>query len=138
MINKLDNLSTIMVSNVIKVRDTDSIEHIDSIFTENFVNHLPVINKEEKLVGVISKKDYLSYLRFVSEETSGKTWTKLRAQSFKATEIMSHMPFCLLPDDTIEQAIEAFTDNNFHCIPIVDQMEIVGVVTPYDILKVIN
>lgn len=41
----------------------------------------------------------------------------------------------LEPQDRIELAIEVFLTNYFHCLPIVDGKELMGLLTPYDILR---
>lgn len=44
----------------------------------------------------------------------------------------------LEPDDRIEVAIDVFLTNYFHCLPVVQKDELLGLVTPYDILRYIS
>ena len=44
----------------------------------------------------------------------------------------------LAPTDKILVALKVFKENLFHAIPIVDQDELVGIVTTYDIIKALG
>jgi len=46
--------------------------------------------------------------------------------------------FCLQKTDTIFSALDAFRNNQIHCIPILDGEVLVGIITPYDILMEIR
>jgi len=126
-----------MEMQVIKAEESDNVEYIDSLFKEYKVNHIPIVSKKDVLVGIVSKQDYLSYLRYISLETSGKTWTSKESVFFKAHHIMTKNPICLDIADTVKDAINIFIDNKIHCIPVVELHKLVGIITPHDILKCI-
>ncbi len=46
--------------------------------------------------------------------------------------------YAMTSENTLGEAIEVFLENRIHCLPIVDGYEIIGIITPYDILKMIN
>jgi len=129
------SISEIMVRNVVSVLETFNINLLDEIFSAYRISHLPVLDSKNDVSGIISKKDYFYFLRFLSNETSGKEWTKKQKENFTAKEIMTPSPITLKPDDKLELAIKIFLETNYHCIPIVEEKKLVGVLTPYDILK---
>lgn len=49
----------IMSSNIIKVEEDTPVEEIATIMVEKQVNRVPVVNREGKLVGIISRQDLI-------------------------------------------------------------------------------
>ena len=51
-----------------------------------------------------------------------------------AREIMTTNPMVLDPDDSIGLAADIFLANKFHALPIVEQTELLGIITVHDLL----
>jgi len=128
-------ISSVMVKRLVTAKETDSIDYISNVFSESKVSHLPILDKENILKGLLSKQDYLSYLKFLSTESSGSTWAKKHTTSFTAKDLMSPSPMVLSPENTLQEAIEFFVKTKFHCIPIVEKKELVGILSQFDIIK---
>ena len=58
-----------------------------------------------------------------------------RLQHTKASEIMTTHLAKLEPDDRINVALEVFSKNLFHALPVVEGGELAGIVTPFDVMK---
>ena len=48
-------LSEIMTTNIVTVGPNDSMELVENIFNNNKFHHLPVVDEDEKLLGILSK-----------------------------------------------------------------------------------
>ena len=55
-------LSEIMSENPLRVNEDDSLVDILTVMNENSVGFIPVVNSEEKLVGLITRSSLLSIL----------------------------------------------------------------------------
>ena len=129
--NLLAPVSSIMVTNLITVAPTDTIAHIGELFLKHRFHHLPVVD-DNKLVGIVSKSDYLFFRRGFSQET---VMDEQRTHKHRAEEIMVKGIAKLEPTDKINVALEIFKENILHALPIVDNGKLVGIVTTLDIIK---
>jgi acetoin utilization protein AcuB len=55
-------------------------------------------------------------------------------KEMRAEDIMSTNPLSLEPEDTIGLAADIFKANALHALPVVDEGELVGIVTTHDLL----
>jgi len=126
-------ISTIMTKNLITVSENDPLTKIEEIFNEFKIHHIPVVDKG-KLIGMVSKSDYLFFKRGYSNEQRDRLDSK-RLKSKHVKDIMTQGLAKLAPNDKIAIALEVFKENLFHGIPIVEDEAIVGIVTTLDIIK---
>jgi acetoin utilization protein AcuB len=129
------SISKIMTADTISVKTTDSLPVVEKIFKQFRIHHLPVIDKDHFVVGIISKTDLLSFLKQLSLNSSGKLYSKFTADNSTAEEIMTPEPMVVDPDDTIGLAADIFLANTIHALPVVEDNKLVGIITTHDLLK---
>ena len=132
--NVLDPISTIMTTKLITVNPKDKILDIKAVFDNNRIHHIPVVRYKE-LVGIISKSDFLAFLRGGSRKIDDSISNQVRLDYYTAEDIMTTGIAKLSSMDHISTAIEVFKENLFHAIPIVDEGQLVGILTTYDIIN---
>ncbi len=123
-----------MSTQLITVSPNDDLLSVKEIFDKHNIHHVPVVRFKE-IVGIISKTDFLSFLmgdRIMSTEGAHSLEARLKAH--RAEEIMTRGLAKLEPDDRINVALELFKLNRFHAIPVVENGELVGLLTPHDII----
>jgi acetoin utilization protein AcuB len=131
--NILHPISTIMTPNPICIGANETLAVAEKLFRENRIHHLPVV-AEGRLVGIVSKSDFLFFRRgFTSTETE-KFEENVRLNNYTAKHIMTSKLAKLSPDDKINVALEVFKENLFHAIPVVEDEKLVGIVTTFDII----
>jgi CBS domain-containing protein len=74
----------------------------------------------------------------MSRYSDDKFMNNHRLERTKSSELMITKLAKLEPDDRINVAIEVFCKNMFHALPVVENGELVGIVTPFDILKILQ
>lgn len=129
--NLLDPVEKIMTKNPISISPNDPISHVGELFSQNKIHHLPVVDNG-KLVGIVSKSDYLFFRRGYSKET---VMDEHRIKKHTASEIMIKGVAKMEPTDRINVSLEIFKENLFHAIPVVDNETLIGIITPLDIIK---
>jgi len=102
--------------------------HVNSFkhhFKRRGFHHIPVINSNGELEGIISTEDVQRSSRFfVSEE------------SLLAKHIMTPSPMTIREDTSIVDAIKFFIDQKVRALPVLNKEgDFVGLVTPYDLMK---
>lgn len=134
--NILAPVSTIMTRDLITVNPKDSLKVVKEIFDSKRLHHIPVV-RYKKIVGIISKSDVLYFLKGANPEKE-KTRNEKLLEKYTADEIMTTGMAKLESDDRINVALEVFKENLFHAIPVVDNDELTGIVTTYDIIKALS
>ncbi len=120
---------------LVKVAPDESVQGIQQIFESHDFHHLPVVERGEKLIGIISKEDFLKVAYVLSLNTTGPTYSQKEYQRLRAKDIMTAFPMTLDPDDTIGLAADIFLANKFHALPIVEDDQLMGLITSHDLLR---
>lgn len=131
----LTTISTIMTRDLIMVSPITLLGKIHEIFKNNNIHHLPVVDDEMHLRGVISTIDYAKSLDCFtifgtkySEAHNEKIFKSLMAK-----DIMTKKLVTLSSNDTIGTAVGIFKENILRSIPIVEDEKLVGILTPFDL-----
>lgn len=124
----------IMTAELITVTPDTGLSSIQNLFEHHLFHHLPVVDKGGVLMGIISREDFYRLAYRMSLRTTGKTWSEKEYQSLRAQDIMTKNPLVLDPDDSIGLAADIFLANRFHALPIVEDNQLVGMVTTHDLL----
>jgi CBS domain-containing protein len=135
--NVLAPISSIMTTKLLTVNPEDKLEVVKELFDKNKIHHLPVV-RYKKMVGLISKTDLLFFIKGLSENSFDDIINTTRLRNYKAEDIMTKGIAKMEPKDRINVALKVFCENLFHAIPIVEDDELVGIVTTYDIIKALS
>lgn len=125
----------IMTTDLVTVKPDTSAKDIYDLFKKYDFHHLPVIENGEVLVGIISKEDFFRVSYLLSNQTTGKTWSEKHYQTLQAKDFMTTYPMVLDPQDTIGLAADIFLNNKFHALPVVEDQQLMGIVTTHDLLR---
>ncbi len=125
-----------MTRKVFTVTQDDSISSAIKLLKEKKIKHLPVVKKDNGLVGILSDRD-------IKEYTPSKASTfdihELNYILFttKVKEIMIKNVITAPPNMAIEEAAMIMYDNNIGCLPVVDNNKLVGIISDKDIFRVL-
>ena len=135
--NVLAPVSTIMTTDIISVAERDRLSRVREIFESNKIHHIPV-TRSNKVVGIISREDYLLFMKGLGVNTMEKIINETRLNNYNAEHIMTRGVGKLEPHDRINVALDIFSKNLFRALPVVENDKLVGMITTYDIIKAIN
>ena len=138
----------IMTRNVIVVKDDTSVNNLIRIFVEKGISCAPVVNEDNRLVGIVTKTDILGYLMdidlhvsvkeafhdFMDFYTEHKDMEKLMDKELNVRSIMTPDPITAREEITVESLARTMIDNNIHRLIITKDTEITGIVSTLDIL----
>lgn len=125
----------IMTRNPVTVQPNTSLAEVRELFSKNSFHHVPVAGVGGELVGIISREDFFKVAYVLSIEANKSARAKSHFHSLVAEDIMTKYPLQLSPDDTIGLAADIFLANKFHAVPIVEDGQLVGIVTSHDLLS---
>ncbi|MEM6696943.1 MAG: CBS domain-containing protein [Bacteroidota bacterium] len=133
--NILTPVSHLMSTELITVNAKDTLTRVKEIFDTDNIHHLPVVDFK-KIIGLISKTDLLYFLKGAKNLSEAEEQENAVSLSFHtAKDIMVTKLAKLTPSDTVGTAIAVFQENLFHALPVVDEEELVGILTTYDLLN---
>jgi CBS domain-containing membrane protein len=109
----------------------DAIEALQSID----VRHLPVVDRQGELVGMVSDRDLGSWARQFSEgEDARRSIETLSAVG--VADVMSSDPASVDMDADVDEIIETMLERKVGALPVVDdQRRVVGIVSYVDLLR---
>ena len=131
-------ISTIITINPVVANTSTKFSQILRLFTEFPVHHLPVMDDDNKLIGIVSTNDLPKV--FLSLFNNGKTPGSLAEtdELVKITDIMTSNPVTITSTDTIAKAAGIFADKKFLALPVVDNGVLVGILSMKDIVTNTN
>jgi acetoin utilization protein AcuB len=105
------------------------------VMRRNQVRRLPVLDREGKLVGIVSEKDLLyaspSPATSLSIYEMHDLLSRLRVSELMTTDLIT-----VTPDIPLEEAARIMADNKIGGLPVVENGNLVGIITETDIFKV--
>ena len=116
--------------------ENDCLDKAASLFEQHKIHHLPVMEEDGRLTGMVSKTDFerlkhgATLFRIPDREAYNQTVFQLT----RVADIMTKDIIALSPYDTIYRAYRIFKRNDFRAIPIVEKGQLIGIVTPLDLL----
>lgn len=124
-----------MTANPITVRPDVSIAEALEQMRREKVRHFPVVDKEGKLVGIVSRQDLL--YASPSSVTSLNVWevTYLVSQ-IKVREVMTKKVITATEDMPVEEAARVMADSKVGCLPVVRDQILVGIITESDLFRI--
>ena len=130
-------VAEVMTRDVKFVTPDTLMTEVAGIFESSNFHHLPVLDNEGVVVGMISKLDYnllLSHYTIFKREDID-IQNKKYLGTLIAEEVMTGDPVCIHYSASIQSASQVFLENLFRAMPVVDDKICVGIITPFDILR---
>ena len=102
---------------------------------DNNIHHIPIIDDENNVVGIVSQSDLYDKALSLTKSTSGVSFTSKVLFNTPISEIMTEHPVTISSEDKVDKAIEILSNSSFHALPVIFQDRVVGIVTAKDILE---
>lgn len=134
--NLLAPISTIMTNNVITLTPNAPVQRVKDIFEEKNIHHIPV-QSNHRVVGIVSKSDYLSFKNGFALSEDEKRLEKNRLLRWEVSDIMTKNLAKVETTDSIRTVLEVFKLNRFHALPVTEEGYLVGIVTTFDIINAV-
>ena len=99
------------------------------------VRRLPVLQNDGKMVGIVSEKDLL-YASPSSATSLSIYEMHYMISQLKVTEVMTTDVTTISPDTPLEEAARIMADNKIGGLPVMQDGQLVGIITETDIFKV--
>jgi CBS domain-containing protein len=111
----------------------DTLDLAEDIMTMGRIRHLPILNEGE-LVGIISQRDMFRSAAVTALGFAADT-QKALVKTIRIKEIMTEKVVAISPDATVKEAAGIMIDKKIGCLPVVEGMKLIGIITETDILR---
>jgi len=118
-----EDVREIMTRGVTSLEFTSDWEEAVEIMLEKNVGGCPVVDREERVVGIVTERDMLEFLA---------SQTKFDG---KAEDFMTRGIVCIKPDTTIEEAMRTIISRKIRRLPVVEDGILLGLITSSTLLR---
>ncbi|MFV9551917.1 HPP family protein [Algibacter sp. PT7-4] len=126
-------VSTIMVKNIIALTPREDLERAELLFNRYKIKHIPVMS-HGVIVGMLSFTD-LMRISFAETSANQNTIDSVVYNSFTIEQAMVKNVVTITSDTSIKEAAKILAEREFHALPIVDNGDLVGIITSTDLLN---
>ncbi|WP_410497966.1 HPP family protein [Chitinibacter sp. S2-10] len=116
----------VMSRDVITVSTDDSASDVWHKLAHHQVKALPVVDIDRRLLGIISLHD------LIIDATSGQPRTHFA--QIKVDALMTQQVTTASPSQALLELVPLFSDGGLHHLPVVDQQQLVGIITQSDMV----
>lgn len=116
-----------MSTDLFTVRPDDLVDLAASVMEWRHIRHVPVEDEHGRLVGLVTHRGLLHLL------TQGLSNEHARATAVR--DVMKADPVTVTSTTPTLEAMEIMRMNRVGCLPVVDDGQLVGIVTSYDFLE---
>ena len=125
----------IMSTEVVTFFEEQTVPLADDVMRIHKFRHLPVIDPNRRLVGLITQRDVLrgqiSVLVGLSEAER-----RARQEELRVSTLMTRDVWTVTPDTLASHAGRTLLDHKYSCLPVVDEDRVLrGIVTERDFLR---
>ncbi len=139
----------IMTPEPISVSTGTTVRELARILIENQISGVPVVDPQDRVVGVVSKTDLLqrcldgpvddpdgSFFVALAEGTDDRSSFELQELG-NVEEFMSAGPVTVLPTDSVNEVARRMVEDRIHRVIVTDEEQhLLGIVTSLDLLLV--
>lgn len=127
-------VKNVMTKNPITIAPENSITEAKALMTKKNIGKLPVVDKKNNLVGILTKKDLAKAAP--SDATTldmfeiGYLLSKIKVEKVMTKNVVS------VPDsEVVENAAKLMVDNGIGCVPVMSGECLVGIITESDLFQ---
>ena len=135
----------VMHKDVISVLKFESIIHVPHILPQKNISGLPVVDKENKVIGMVTQADILSMVGIRREQTFKDLLKHILGEPLPERktgdivgDIMASPVVTIKPGATIAEAAQMLDEKKIRRLAVVDDKKaLIGIITRADILKAV-
>jgi CBS domain-containing protein len=125
-------ISKIMTNAPATVHPKMSLSEAQNVLATGGFHHVPVV-EGNKLVGMLTSTDLLRVTYEYGQDP--RAAAAVLDHTHDITELMTKELTTIGPKQTVRQAFELLSDGSFHALPVVEDGDLVGIVTTTDLLR---
>jgi acetoin utilization protein AcuB len=129
-------VSKSMTRKVVTVDQEANIFDAQKLLAENQIRHLPVVDKNDRVIGIVTDRDIRSAWPYDFLKESYRETDKEKLSKIKIKDIMTINPITLSLTSTIQDALLLIQEKKVGALPVVDEEgKLKGILSVRDLLR---
>jgi acetoin utilization protein AcuB len=129
-------VGTVMRTELVTIPPETTLISAQEVLEEKHINHLLVVDSKKELLGIVSDRDLKK--SWASSATSlSKNELMYLLNQITVESIMTKKTTTISPGTTIERAGLLMNQNNINALPVIEDNELVGILTSRDVVRVL-
>jgi CBS domain-containing membrane protein len=124
----------LMTDHVFTLGPLDDLESLYELLDAHHVRHVPIVDREGDLVGLVTQRDLARHALGPQEDLPLSMQQEILRRR-RVREIMSTEVDTVEPDESLKAAAEMLIENKLGCLPVVEGEHLVGIVTESDFVR---
>jgi acetoin utilization protein AcuB len=125
-----------MTKRVVTIKKDTGILEARALMREHKIRHLPVVDDENTLIGIVTDRDVRSAMPSIALDDFDSAKERERLSKLKAEDIMTRDPITVPPTYTIPDVLLVIRDTRVGAIPVVDEnKKLKGIISIRDLMR---
>jgi len=130
------SVGSVMTKSPVTIKASDSLLAATRILKEKGFKHLPVLDGNGALVGVVTDRDLKR--ASASDATTLEVHELLYLlDKLKIEQVMTRKPVSVATQETVQNAAKLMVEKKIGCLPVVDGGKVAGILTKDDLLRLV-
>lgn len=131
-----ETVSAFMEREVVSLTESDTLRSAVELVLARRVRHIPVVDGDGAVIGILTDRDVKRALPTVLLETSEENYQRLLDETL-VTRVMTRDPLTVAPDTPLGEAVRIMVEKSVGGLPVVEGRRLVGIITQTDALRVL-
>lgn len=127
-------VSDLMTHVVFSLTPRDDLSAAWSLMDDQNVRHLPIVDEDLDLVGLVTRRDLLRAAT-PSDDELPLEMREERLHAVPVGEVMTRDIATVEADDDVREAARLMLDHKFGCLPVVQGSRLAGILTEADFVR---
>jgi len=132
------HIADLMTTPVVTIADSASLVAADRMMVHNRLSCLPVVDRDGKAVGVVSRSDLLRVGRVEAKAMWSERPHLLDLADQQVKEVMTPGLLTAAPTDTVAKVARQMTHKGIHRVFVAQEGDLLGVVSTRDLMRLVR
>jgi acetoin utilization protein AcuB len=119
----------IMKQDITTLRSDDPISLALATMKKNKIRHIPIVNESNQLIGIVTERDVKDASPSIFQLELKEDFLNKPIKEIMSTDLITGHPL-----DFVEEVAAIIIDNKIGCLPILQDQQLVGLITESDLL----
>ncbi|MDT8282224.1 MAG: CBS domain-containing protein [Gammaproteobacteria bacterium] len=115
--------------------DSNSLNDARRVMTERHIRHIPIIDNDKHLIGLITQRDVLAATDPGSRQQT-RSSPQLGDTDIKLSDIMITDVSVIHKTDSLRQAALYIQSHKYGCLPVISEEGLIGIITDSDFIDI--
>ncbi len=132
--NREEDVRDLMTDRVYTLEPHDDLEALYDLMDEHHIRHVPIVDAEGDLVGLVTQRDLGRTVLGVRDALPISEQQEIPRRR-RVREIMALEVETVEPDESLRTAAQMLLENKIGCLPVVEGEKLVGILTESDFVR---